>query len=85
MLHLVSKHVPSQECADEDIGPLRGMDCDDLSRRVQGTSSYLMSNPTLPGRLRKDLKGKRVHSIITKVFSEPLAKGFVGSSGSSPR
>ena len=43
----------------------RGVDCDDLSGRVRGTCSYLMSNLTSPGWLRKCLKGKRFSSIIT--------------------
>ena len=55
----------------------REVSCDDLSGRVWGTSSYLVSNPTWPGWLRKSLKGKRFPSIITEVFSEHLAKGFV--------
>ena len=37
----------------------RGVDCDDLSGRVRGTGSYLVSNPTSPEWLRKGLKGKR--------------------------
>ena len=53
--------------------------CDDLSGRVRGTGSYLVSNPTLPGWWRKDLKGKRLPSIKTEAFSERLAKGFVGT------
>ena len=55
----------------------RGVDCDDLSGRVRGTGSYLVSNPTSPGWLRKDLKGKRVPSIITEIFVEHLAKRFI--------
>ena len=58
---------------------LRGVDCDDLSERVRGTGSYLVSNPTSPGWWRKGLKGKRLPSITTKAFSERLAKGFVGT------
>ena len=57
----------------------RGVDCDDLSGRVRGTGSYLVSNPTSPGWLRKCLKGKRFSSIKTEAFSERLAKGFVGT------
>ena len=49
VLQMELELVPSQKCADEDIGPLRGVDCDDLSGQVQGTGSYLMSNPTSPG------------------------------------
>ena len=51
--------------------------CDDLSGRMRGIGSYLVSNPTLPRRLRKCLKGKRFLSIITEVFLERLGKGFV--------
>ena len=53
--------------------------CDDLSGRVRGTGSYLVSNLTSPGWLRKGLKGKRLPSIKTEAFSERLAKGFVGT------
>ena len=53
--------------------------CDDLSGRVRGTGSYLVSNPTSPGWWRKGLKGKRLPSIKTEAFSERLAKGFVGT------
>ena len=49
VLQVVSEPVPSRKCANEDVGPLRGVDCDDLSGRVRGTSSYLMSNLTSPG------------------------------------
>ena len=76
---MVSEHVPSQKCADEDVGPLRRVDCNDLSGWVRGTSSYLVSNPTSPGWLRKGLKGKRFLSIMTEAFLERLAKGFVGT------
>ena len=74
---MVSESVPSRKCADKDVGPLRGVDCDDLSGRVRGTVSYLVSNPTSPGWWRKDLKGKRLPYIKTEVFSERLVKGFV--------
>ena len=57
----------------------RGVDCDDLSGRVGGTGSYLVSNPTSLGWWRKCLKGKRLPSIKTEAFSERLAKGFVGT------
>ena len=77
VLQVVSEPVPSRKCANEDVGPLRGVDCDDLSGRVRGTSSYLMSNLTSPGWWRKGLKGKRLPSIKTETFSERLAKGFV--------
>ena len=59
-------------------GP-KGVDCDDLSGRVRGTGSYLVSNPTSPGWWRKGLKRKRLPSIKTEAFSERLAKGFVGT------
>ena len=65
-------------CRRERRAP-RGVDCDDLSGRVRGTGSYLVSNPTSPGWLRKGLKGKRLPSIKTEAFSERLAKGFVGT------
>ena len=68
MLHVVSELVSSRKCADEDVEPLRGVDCDDLSGRVRGTSSYLVYNSTSFRRLRKGLKGKRVHSIIIEAF-----------------
>ena len=55
------------------------LSCDVLSARVWGISSYLVYNLTSPGRLRKGLKGKRFPYIITEVFSERLAKGFVGT------
>ena len=74
---MVSEPGPNRNSADEDVGPLRGVDCDDLSGRVWGTGSYLVSNPTLPTWLKKGLKGKRFPSIKTEVFSECLAKGFV--------
>ena len=74
---MVSEPVPSQKCTEEDVGPLRGVDCDDLSGRVRGTGNYLVSNPTSPGWLRKGLKEKRFPSIIIEAFSERLAKGFV--------
>ena len=67
---MVSEPVPSRKCADEDVEPLRGVDCDDLSERVRGTSSYLVSNPTSPGRLRKGLKRKRFPSIKIEAFLE---------------
>ena len=51
--------------------------CDDPSGRMRDIGSYLVSNPTLPGRLRKCLKGKRFSSIITEIFSERLTKRFV--------
>ena len=57
----------------------RGLDCDNLSGRVHGTGSYLVSNFTSPGWLRKGLKGKRFPSIKTEAFSERLAKRFVGT------
>ena len=57
----------------------RRVDCDDLSGRVRGTGSYLVSNPTSSGWWRKGLKGKRLPSIKTEAFSECLAKGFVGT------
>ena len=79
VLQVVSEPVPSRKCADEDIRPLRGVDCDNLSGRVRGTGSYLVSNPTSPGWWRKGLKGKRLPFIITEAFSEHLAKGFVGT------
>ena len=78
-LQVVSEPVPSRKCADEDVGPLRGVDCDDLSGRVRGTDSYLVYNPTSPGWLRKYLKGKSIHFIKTEAFSERLAKEFVGT------
>ena len=78
-LQVVSKLVPSRKCTDEDVGPLRRVDCDDLSGRVEGTGSYLMSNPTSLGWWRKGLKGKRLPFIKTEAFSERLAKGFVGT------
>ena len=74
---MVSEPVLNQKCANENVGPQRGVDCDNLSGRVQGTGSYLVSNPTLPWKFKKDLKEKRVHSIITEAFSERLAKKFV--------
>ena len=52
---MISKPVPSRKCADEDVGLLRGVDCDDLSRRVRGTDSYLVSNPTSLAWWRKDV------------------------------
>ena len=51
--------------------------CDDLSGQMRGIGSYLISNPTSPGRLKKCLKGKRFSSMITKVFSECLTMRFV--------
>ena len=42
VLQVVSEPVPSRKCANEDVGPLRGMDCDDLSGRVRGIGSYLV-------------------------------------------
>ena len=45
-LHVVLELVPSKKCVDEDVGPLRGVDCDNLSGRVRGTDSYLVSNLT---------------------------------------
>ena len=51
----------------------KGVDCDDLSGRVRGTDSYLVSYPTSPGWLRKGLKGKKFLSIKTKAFLEHLA------------
>ena len=77
VLQVVSEPVPSRKYVDEDVGPLRGVDCDDLSGRVRGTSSYLVSNPTSPGWWRKGLKRKRLPSIKTEAFSKRLAKGFV--------
>ena len=74
---MVSEPVPSWKCADENVRLLRGVDCDDLSGWVRGTGSYQVSNPTLSGWLRKDLKGKRFSSIKIEAFSEHLAKGFV--------
>ena len=74
---MVSKPVLSQKCANEDVGPLKGVDCDDLSGQVRGTDSYLVSNLTSPGWWRKGLKGKRLPSIKTEAFSERLAKGFI--------
>ena len=53
--------------------------CDDLSGRVRGTSSYLVSNPISSGWWRKNLKGKRLPSIKIEAFSERLAKGFLGT------
>ena len=76
---MVSEPVPSRKCADEDVGPLRGVDCDDLSGRVRGTGSYLVSNPTSLGWWRKCLKGKKLPSIKIEAFSERLTKGFVGT------
>ena len=55
------------------------VECDDLSGRVRGTDSYLVSNLTSLGWLKKGLKGKRFPSIIIEAFSEHLAKGFVGT------
>ena len=77
VLQVVSEPVPSRKCADEDVGPPRGVDCDDLSGRVRGTGSYLVSNPTSPGWWRKDLKGKSLPFIKTEAFSKRLAKEFV--------
>ena len=74
---MVSEPVPSRKCADEDVEPLRGVDCDDLSGRVRGTGSYLVSNSTSLGWLRKGLKGKRFPSIKIEAFSECLIKRFV--------
>ena len=54
--------------------------CDDLSGWVRGTGNYLMSNPTSHGWLRKELKGKRFLSIITKAFQKYFAKGFIRTS-----
>ena len=65
---MILELVPSRKCADEDVGPLRGMDYDDLSGPVRGTDSYLVSNLTSPGWLRKGLKGKRFISIKTNAF-----------------
>ena len=76
---MVSEPVPSRKCADKDVGPLKGVDCDDLSGRVQGTHSYLVSNLTLSRWLRKGLKGKRFLSIIAETFLERLVKGFIGT------
>ena len=69
-LQVVSEPVPSRKCADEDVGPLKGVDCDDLSGRMRDTGSYLVSNPTSPKKLKKCLKGKRFPSIKTEAFSE---------------
>ena len=80
VLQVVSEPVLSRKCLDEDVGPLRRVDCDDLSERVRGTGSYLVSNLTLLGRLRKGLKGKMLSSIKTEAFSEHLAKELVGTS-----
>ena len=77
---MVSEPVPNRKCADEDVGPLKMVDCDDLSGRVRGTGSYLVSNPTSPGWWKKGLKGKRLPSIKIEVFLERLTKGFVGTS-----
>ena len=79
VLQVVSEPVLSWKCVDEDVGPPRGVDYDDLSGRVRGIGSYLVSNPTSLGRLRKGLKGKRFPSIKTEAFSERLVKGFVGT------
>ena len=79
MLQVVSEPVPSGKCVDEDVGLPRGVDCDDLSGRVRGTGSYLVSNPTSPGWWRKGLKGKRLPFIKIEAFSERLAMGFVGT------
>ena len=49
VLQVVSEPVPSRKCADEDVGPLRGVDCDDQSGRVRGTGSYLVYNSRSPG------------------------------------
>ena len=76
---VVSRPVPSQKCANENVRPLREVDCDDLSERVRGTGSYLVSNPTSPGWWSKGLKGKMLPSIKPEAFSERLAKGFVGT------
>ena len=76
---VVSRPVPSQKCADENVRPLREVDCDDLSGRVRGTGSYLVYNSISPGWLRKGFKGKRFPSIKIETFSERLAKGFVGT------
>ena len=76
---MVLEPVPSRKCADEDVGPLRGVDCDDLSGWVRDTGNYLVYNPTSPRWLRKGLKEKRFLSIKTEAFSERLAKGFVGT------
>ena len=53
VLQVVSELVPSQKSADEVVGLPRGVDCDDLSGRVRGTGSYLVSNPTSPEWWRK--------------------------------
>ena len=58
-LQVVLEPVPSRKCADKDVGPLRGVDCDDLSGLVRGIGSYLVSNPTLSGWLMKGLKENR--------------------------
>ena len=79
VLQVISELVPSRKCADEDFGPPRGVDCDDLSGWVRGTSSYLVSNSTSLGWWRKGLKGKRLPSIKIEVFLERLTKGFVGT------
>ena len=55
----------------------RGVNCEDLSGRVRGTGSYLVSNLTSPGWWRKGLKGKRLSFIKTETFLERLAKEFV--------
>ena len=68
VLQVVSESIPSQKRADEDVGPLRGVDCDDLSGQVRGTGSYLVSNLISPRWWRKCLKEKRLPSIIKSVW-----------------
>ena len=34
LLQVVLESVPSRKCANEDVAPLKGVDCDDLSGRV---------------------------------------------------
>ena len=79
VLQVVSEPVSSRKCADEDVGPLRGVDCDDLSGQVRGTGSYLVSNPTSPGWWRKGLKGKRFSSIKVKRAQVGVILGWVTS------
>ncbi|KAF3441153.1 hypothetical protein FNV43_RR15064 [Rhamnella rubrinervis] len=58
---VVSEPIPSRKCADKDIGPLWGVDCDDLSWRVaRGIGRYLVSSLILPRWWRKGLIDKMV-------------------------
>ncbi|KAF3432505.1 hypothetical protein FNV43_RR27245 [Rhamnella rubrinervis] len=91
---VVSEPVPNRKCADEDVGLLRGVDCDDLSGRVQEAPAATWcpvphrlgacssgSNPRMGDLLGSLTKPQTVGHAVAKLGTISVGKGPEEPSG----